>query len=153
MRDDGATSGSPAPPGGEAGRPGGPRGAPAGRRRRRAAATEAPAAGGWQPDRAELEEVVRSLEVIYRPSASEGEHQAAEWIAARLRQIGCTVAIDEETAHGGYWWPIGLMSAAAFAGGGLALRGRRLLGAAVGALGVAGIAADISSGAPLFRHH
>ncbi len=115
--------------------------ATAGPRRRRAVAGRAATGGDWQPDRAELEEVVRSLEVMYRPSASEGEHQAAEWIAARLREIGCTVAIDEETAHGGYWWPIGLMSAAAVAAGALALRGRRFLGALIGGMVVAGIAA------------
>ncbi|HXA43334.1 MAG TPA: M28 family peptidase [Candidatus Solibacter sp.] len=152
MQDDSPTNGVPSHPAGDAGPAGRTPAATAGPRRRRAAATEAPAAGGWQPDRAELEEVVRSLEVMYRPSASDGELQAAEWIAERLRQIGCTVAIDEETAHGGYWWPIGLMSAAAVAGGALALRGRRLLGAAVGALAVAGIADDIDSGAQLFRH-
>ncbi len=43
------------------------------------------------------------------------------------------------------------MSAAAVAGGALALRGRRIWGAMVGALAVAGIADDIDSGAQLFR--
>jgi hypothetical protein len=110
------------------------------------------AEGPWQPDRAELEEVVRYLEMIYKPSASQGERVAAEWIAGRLQEIGCTVIVDEEKAHGGYWWPVGLMSAAGVAAGMLALRGRRLIGAAVGALAAAGIADDIDSGPHLFRH-
>jgi hypothetical protein len=119
---------------------------------RRDAVTVAAPAGAWQPDLAELEEVVRTLEVIYRPSASEGERDAAEWIAWRLREAGCTVKVEEELAHGTYWWPVGLMSAAAVVAGVLALRGRRLIGAAVGALAAAGIADDIDSGPQVFRH-
>src|SRR5258708_28663368 len=140
MPDDTATNGLPARLAGDADAGTRTPAATVGPRRRRAGASKAAAGGEWQPDRAELEEVIRSLEVIYRPSASEGERQAAEWIAARLREIRCTVAIDEETAHGGYWWPIGLMSAAAVAGGALALRGRRIWGAMFGALAMAGIA-------------
>lgn len=121
-------------------------------RGRRTTRVVAPAAAPWQPDRAELEEVVRYLEVIYKPSASHGERAAAEWIAARLGEIGCTVVVEEEKAHGGYWWPVGLMSAAAAAAGLLALRGRRLIGAVVGAVAAAGIADDIDSGPHVFRH-
>lgn len=69
-------------------------------RRRRTTRVVAQAAGPWQPDRAELEEVVRYLEVIYKPSASPGERVAAEWIASRLGEIGCTVLVEEEKAHG-----------------------------------------------------
>ena len=95
---------------------------------------------------------MRKLGVIYRPSASEGEHAAAELIAARLRETGCTVMVERESAHGTYWWPVGLMSAAAVVAGVLALRGRRLVGAVVGALAAAGIADDIDSGPQVFRH-
>ncbi len=121
-------------------------------RKRATTRVVAQAAAPWQPDRAELEEVVRYLEVIYKPSASQGERVAAEWIAARLGEIGCTVIVDEEKAHGGYWWSVGLMSAAAAAAGLLALRGRRAIGAVVGALAAAGIADDIDSGPHVFRH-
>ncbi|HXO67023.1 MAG TPA: hypothetical protein VN863_03415, partial [Candidatus Dormibacteraeota bacterium] len=64
--------------------------------RRSGTGTPASASEPWQPDRAELEEVVRRLEEIYRPSASEGEREAAEWIAWRLREAGCTVKVEEE---------------------------------------------------------
>lgn len=121
-------------------------------RRRRTTRVVAQAAGPWQPDRAELEEVVRYLEVIYKPSASPGERVAAEWIASRLGEIGCTVLVEEEKAHGGYWWSVGLMSAAGAAAGLLALRGKRLIGAVVGVLVAAGIADDIDSGPHVFRH-
>jgi hypothetical protein len=120
--------------------------------RRRGTGTPASTSEPWQPDRAELEEVVRRLEEIYRPSASEGEREAAEWIAWRLREAGCTVKVEEELAHGTYWWPVGLMSAAAVVAGMLALRGRRLIGAVVGALAAVGIADDIDSGPHVFRH-
>jgi hypothetical protein len=121
-------------------------------RRRGSTGVAAPPDAPWQPDRTELEEVVRYLEVIYKPSASEGERVAADWIAARLREIGCSVVVEEEKAHGGYWWPVGLMSAAGAAAGLLALRGKRLIGAVVGALAAAGIADDIDSGPHIFRH-
>src|SRR5438132_1806133 len=62
-------------------------------------------------DEAELREVVSELAAIYRPSASEGERQAAELIAARLERLGCKVTIDEESGTGGYWWSVGTMSA------------------------------------------
>src|ERR1700737_4809705 len=120
--------------------------------RRSGTGTPASASEPWQPDRAELEEVGRRLEEIYRPSASEGEREAAEWIAWRLREAGCTVKVEEELAHGTYWWPVGLMSAAAVVAGLLALRGRRLVGALVGPLAAIGIADDIDSGPQVFRH-
>jgi hypothetical protein len=61
---------------------------------------------------------------LERPSASEGERQAAEWIAERLRKLGCDARVEEERAHGGYWWPIGLANVAA-AGAALVARRRR----------------------------
>jgi hypothetical protein len=65
---------------------------------------------------------VKHLAGISRPSASEGERQAAEWIAARLRGFGVNVRVDEERAHGGYWWPIGVLNGVAAAGTLAALR-------------------------------
>src|ERR1035437_4096652 len=117
-------------------------------RSRRTPRDGAEAAGPWQPDRAELEEVVRYLEVIYKPSASPGERVAADWIAARLGELGCPVLVEEEKAHGGYWGSVGLMSAAGAAAGLLALRGKRLIGAVVGVLGGAGVGDGIDSGPP-----
>ena len=60
----------------------------------------------------DLERVVRELASWERPSASEGERRAAAWIAERLRELGVErVRIEEEPAHGGYWLPLGMLSA------------------------------------------
>ncbi|HEV2753983.1 MAG TPA: M28 family peptidase [Solirubrobacteraceae bacterium] len=101
-----------------------------------------------------LEEAVRHLAGIERPSASPGEREAAEWIAARLRELGCTARVEEERAHGTYWWPLGLGAAAGAAGGLLARRGgplARLAGGALAAAGAAAIADDITGGRQWFR--
>ncbi|MDQ6746721.1 MAG: M28 family peptidase [Candidatus Dormibacteraeota bacterium] len=103
-------------------------------------------------DLTELREVVEHLAAIHRPSASAGEREAAEWIAGRLRDLGCTVEVEKELAHGGYWWPIGLLSAAGALAGGASLLGARLVGAIVGLLAAWGIRDDIDSGHHLLRH-
>ncbi|HEV3000637.1 MAG TPA: M28 family peptidase [Solirubrobacteraceae bacterium] len=87
-------------------------------------------------DRAELEQIVRTLESWERGSASDGERRAAEWIAGRLRELGYEPHVEEERAHGGYWWPLGIFSASAAVAG---LLGRRLLGTLVGAIAAAGV--------------
>ena len=73
--------------------------------------------------RALMERVVRELTAFERPSASEGERRAAEWLAAELSAAGCReVRTEQERAHGGYWWPLGLLNAGAALA---ALAGRR----------------------------
>ena len=75
----------------------------------------------------QLEAAIRHLASISRPSASEGEREAAEWLAGELRAAGCRdVRVEEERAHGTYWWPLGLLTGIAALGGLAALRGRRL---------------------------
>jgi hypothetical protein len=96
----------------------------------------------------ELREAVEHLASFPRPSASDGERRAADWIAARLRGEGCDAHVEQERAHGGYWWPLGLLSAAA---GVAALSGRRAAAVAVGVAAAAGIADDITGGAQWFR--
>lgn len=99
--------------------------------------------------RAQAEEAVRHLASFERPSASAGERRAAEWIAGRLRAEGAReVRIEEERAHGTYWWPLGLLAL----GAGLAsLSRRRLVRTLGGAVAAAGIADDISGGRLWFR--
>lgn len=92
--------------------------------------------------RAWLEE----LERIERPSASEGERRAAEWLVARLAEVGAEARIEAEPAHGTYWWPLGIGAALGALGGIAALRGRRLLGGALAAAGAAGIASEYPPG-------
>jgi acetylornithine deacetylase/succinyl-diaminopimelate desuccinylase-like protein len=98
---------------------------------------------------------VYELAAFERPSASEGERRAAEWIAARLSALGWPAEIEQEDAHGGYWWPLGLANAIAAGGAAMVLRGRgrmvRAIGAAAGAAGAAAVWDDVSGGALRFR--
>jgi hypothetical protein len=89
-----------------------------------------------------LRERLEELERIERPSASDGERRAAEWLVAQLAELGAEARIEAEDAHGTYWWPQGLGAALGAAGAVLALRGRRFLGALLGIAGAAGIAND-----------
>jgi acetylornithine deacetylase/succinyl-diaminopimelate desuccinylase-like protein len=98
--------------------------------------------------RALIERVVRELASYERPSASEGERRAAEWLAGELREAGCReVRVEEERAHGGYWWPLGLLNAASALA---ALLGRRLA-LPVGAAAAAAVYDDVSGGRLSFR--
>jgi len=99
--------------------------------------------------RALIERVVRELASHERPSASEGERRAAEWIADELREAGCRdVRVEEERAHGGYWWPLGLLNMGALLAS--VLGGRP--GAAVGAAAAAaGVYDDVGGGRLWFR--
>jgi hypothetical protein len=95
-----------------------------------------------EPDQTWLQARLEELERIYRPSASDGERRAAEWLVDQFRELGAEARIEAAAAHGTYWWPLGLGTALGALGGLAALRGRRALGAALGALGAAGIASD-----------
>lgn len=95
-----------------------------------------------------LREIVETLERIERPSASEGERAAAEWIRARLEALGVPARVEAEPAHGTYWWPLGLLSTAAAVAGASRSRGAAAL---VGAVAAAGIVDDVSAGPQLVR--
>jgi hypothetical protein len=95
-----------------------------------------PGEATWLRDR--LEE----LEQIERPSASDGERRAAEWLVAQLAEQGAEARIEAEPAHGTYWWPLGLGALLGAFAALLSLRGRRLLGGLLGLLGAAGMADD-----------
>ncbi len=94
---------------------------------------------------------VRALAAFERPSASDGERRAAEWIAERLRAAGWPAAVERERAHGGYWWPLALANAVS-ALGALWLGGRewswlrRWLVGGVGAGAAAAVADDVGGG-------
>src|SRR5271157_489942 len=98
-------------------------------------------APSWLAD--ELDTVVHTLARFERPSASEGERRAAEWIAARMREHGHASQVEVERAHGGYWWPLGLLNGGAALAGLAAARTcsrrGRLLAGAIGAVAAAAI--------------
>ena len=93
-----------------------------------------------------LRERLEELERIERPSASEGERRAAEWLVGQFAELGAGARIEAEPAHGTYWWPLGIGAMLGALGAALALRGRRLLGALFGLIGAAGIADDFPPG-------
>jgi hypothetical protein len=99
-------------------------------------------------DQAGLRERIERLAAIERESASPGEREAAELIAAELRETGARVRVEEERVHGTYWWPVGLLSALAVVA---ALVRSRAAGAIGGAIATVGMADEISAGGLVFR--
>ena len=108
-----------------------------------AALTEAAA----KTPEATLREVIEHLAPMQRLAGSEGERQAAEWIAERLTAAGAPARVEEETYLDGWAHLIAKLSALGAAAGiaGLSRRGR-LLGMLGGAAAAALIADDISNG-------
>ena len=103
----------------------------------------------------EVRTVVHELASFERPSASDGEARAADWIAARLRRYGHQPTIELERAHGGYWWPLGLLNGGAALAGLAARRSRsrwvRLLATVLGAGAAAAIWDEVGGGRLWFR--
>jgi acetylornithine deacetylase/succinyl-diaminopimelate desuccinylase-like protein len=98
--------------------------------------------------RALIERVIRELASYERESASDGERRAADQLARELREAGCRdVRVEEERAHGGYWWPLGMLNA----GAGLAALLGRLPAALVGGAAAAAVYDDVSGGKLWFR--
>ncbi len=91
---------------------------------------------------------MRELAGIYRPSASDGERRAAEWLAEEFRSAGCEARVEEESAHGGYWWPLGILNAVPAL---LALLRWRVLSVLVGGAAAAAVYDDVSGGRLWFR--
>jgi peptidase M28-like protein len=102
-------------------------------------------------DKGRLRSWLEELERIDRPSASEGERRAAEWLAGRFGELGVEARIEAEPAHGTYWWPLGLGAALGVLGGILGLRGRRLFGGALAGAAAIGMASDFPPGKRLLR--
>ena len=98
--------------------------------------------------------LIWELADLERPSASDGERQAAQIIAAHLRELGFNTAIEAERAHGGYWWPLGLANLLAAGGALLARRGgtrARIVGALAAAVGAVAVWDEVSGGRLWFR--
>ena len=84
-------------------------------------------------DQAWLRDLVETLCSIHRPSASQGERRAAEWLLGKLRDAGADGEIELDSAHGTFWWPLGLSATGALVAGLATLRGHRVLGGALAA--------------------
>ncbi|HET6831181.1 MAG TPA: hypothetical protein VFH44_07505, partial [Solirubrobacterales bacterium] len=108
--------------------------------------------GAARTPEATLREVIESLAPIERAAGSEGERQAAHWIADRLTAAGAPARIEEAKFRGDFAGVVAALSAAGAAAGIAATtrRGRRL-GAIAGAAVAGLIADDISNGARPFR--
>ncbi len=92
--------------------------------------------------------VISELAAFERGSASAGEQRAAELIAAQLEAEGASARVEQEQAHGTYWWPLGSLTLAA----GIASFFRsRLLRTAIGGFCAAALADDISGGSHWYR--
>ncbi|HUA75287.1 MAG TPA: M28 family peptidase [Solirubrobacteraceae bacterium] len=97
-------------------------------------------------------EVVETLAPLDRTPCSEGEREAAEWLAARLAAVeGVTVEVEQEPSWG--TWPptatgTGALGVAAAA---LVLAGRRLFGASLAAAAFAGIVDEAHNGPRVLR--
>lgn len=95
----------------------------------------------WEPPgERQLRRLLDRLCEAPRGSATAGERRAAEWLAAQLADVGAAPRLEQENAHGTYWWPLGIASALGAIGGIAALRGRRFFGVALGAIAAAAIA-------------
>jgi Zn-dependent M28 family amino/carboxypeptidase len=105
------------------------------------------------PGEGTLREVVETLAPLERRAGSEGERQAAEWIAARLTAAGCATRVEEEQFHDGYARVMSPLAGVSALAGLAALARPRLSGlaGATAAAAAVAIADDISNGPRVFR--
>ena len=94
------------------------------------------------------ERVARLAAIPERGSATPGEREGAEIIAAELRELGLEPALEDERAHGTYWWPIGIATGLAALAG---FSRSRPAAVAAGIFGAAVVADDITGGSLWFR--
>jgi hypothetical protein len=101
---------------------------------------------------ATLREVVETLAPIERAPCSPGEREAAQWLAARLRQVeGVHVALEDEPSWGIFQPTLTGLGAAGMLAAALVLRGRRASGALLAAATVAGIVDEAHNGPRVLR--
>jgi hypothetical protein len=119
-------------------------------------ASEASTVPTTLPDASWMRERLDELCAFDRESASEGERQAADWLAGAMRDRGVRdVRVEEESgANGSFWWSIGLLAGAGALAGLAARRGgplTRLAAAATGAAAATLIADEMPPGSRRFR--
>ena len=112
--------------------------------------TELPDAGPSAPGEETLREVIETLAPIERRAGSDGERQAAEWIAARLTAAGCRARVEAESFLDGYARVMSSLSAAGAVAGLAALASRRRLGRRVAGVAAAALSGSAALLAPLW---
>jgi Peptidase family M28 len=99
-----------------------------------------------------LREVIETLAPLERTPCSEGEREAALWLAERLRAVhGVEVALEDEPSWGTFPPTATALGLLGIVGAGLVLRGRRAAGALVAALAYAGIVDEAQNGPRILR--
>ena len=98
--------------------------------------------------RQRLEADIRGLCQFERGSASEGERQAAQWMASRFREIGLEPELEEFRFYPDYWTAWGAHAALAALAGAAALTSKRAArgSALVGGLVAASFWGDLTTG-------
>ena len=103
---------------------------------------------------ARLREIVERLASLERAPCSPGERVAAEYLAARLREHGARVRIEEERVHGSFHWVLLALGAIALEAGVAGLRGRSIRAAVTAAAVTAAMSEDLGGGRRRwFRRH
>jgi hypothetical protein len=99
-----------------------------------------------------LREVVQNLARLDRTPCSQGEREAAIWIARRLRVAGCEeVSLEEEPSWGPFPPLATGLGALSVLAAGLVLRGRRVAGALAALVAVGGLIDEIDNGPRVVR--
>jgi hypothetical protein len=94
-----------------------------------------------------LREVVTALAPLERRAGSPGEREAADWLSARLRQLGAEARVEDVPFRDGYARQLLPLGAAGAAAGAVALAGRaRVPAALVAALAAVALADDAANG-------
>jgi hypothetical protein len=99
-----------------------------------------------------LREVVETLAPIDRTPCSPGEREAADWLAARLERVpGVDVTLEDESSWGTFPPTATALGVAGLLASALVLRDRRVAGALIAAVGLAGIVDEAQNGPRILR--
>ena len=92
------------------------------------------------------------MAAMHRPPGSDGEREAAVWLAERLREAGADdVAVEDEPTWGPFPPLVTSLALTSAAGAALTLTSRRWTGASLSLLAAVGLADEIQNGPRVFR--
>jgi peptidase M28-like protein len=99
-----------------------------------------------------LRDVVETLAPIDRTACSPGEREAAQWLAERLHAAGCgRVVLEDEPSWGAFPPTVIALGALGVTAAALAMRGRRVLGAAAATTSLLGLVDEVQNGPRVVR--